>query len=209
MRVAVAVLCVVVTAFLQAECFVVFRLPRRAKRDPRIARGTLRSLWKPWRAVAGRLPTVAGDTMLGVFGPLGLLTILGVLSAGVVLLRRAVPGSLDAPRPPPGPLPSATPCTSALHRSSAPPPRGCRLRASGRRSRSSRRLTGSRSWRSRLATCSRCSRRSRVARRPSRGSTPAPGRRRARASARALGVAWRLARAPTNTCATGRRGHPS
>jgi hypothetical protein len=45
----------------------------------------LRGVWIPWRAAAGTLPSRAGDTMLGVFGPLGLLTILVVLSAGLIV----------------------------------------------------------------------------------------------------------------------------
>jgi hypothetical protein len=68
-----------------AEFFVTFLLPRRVKREPRIARGVLRSLWIPWRAAAARLPTASGDTMLGIFGPLGLIAILVVLSVGVIL----------------------------------------------------------------------------------------------------------------------------
>jgi hypothetical protein len=79
-----AVPCVVVAAVLLSEFFVVFLLPRRVKRDPRLARGALRTLWKPWQWVARRLPRTAEDTMLGVFGPLGLLAILGILSIGVI-----------------------------------------------------------------------------------------------------------------------------
>ncbi len=84
MHLAVALICLGVMAVLLAEFFVVFLLPRRVKRDPRIARGLLRSVWVPWRALAAALPRIASDTMLGVFGPLGLLTILAVLSIGVI-----------------------------------------------------------------------------------------------------------------------------
>ena len=85
MHVVVGILCCVLLAVLLVEYFVVFLLPRRVKRDPAIARGLLRSMWIPWRATASRLPPVAADTMLGVYGPLGLLTVLGTLSLGVVL----------------------------------------------------------------------------------------------------------------------------
>ena len=85
MHVLVGILSLVFIGLLLAEFFVAFLLPRRVKRDPQIARGLLRILWTPWRAVAARLPTHAGDTMLGIFGPLGLLTLLLVLSSGVVL----------------------------------------------------------------------------------------------------------------------------
>jgi hypothetical protein len=84
-HVLVAILGLGLLALLLVEFFVAFLLPRRVKRDPQIARGLLRMLWTPWRAVAARLPTHAGDTMLGIFGPLGLLTLLLVLSAGVVV----------------------------------------------------------------------------------------------------------------------------
>jgi hypothetical protein len=84
-HVVVGILCCALLAVLLVEYFVVFLLPRRVKRDPAIARGLLRSMWIPWRAAASRLPRVAADTMLGVYGPLGLLTVLGTLSLGVVL----------------------------------------------------------------------------------------------------------------------------
>jgi hypothetical protein len=84
-RLIVGLICLVVLAFLLAEFFIVFLLPRRVKRDPAIARAMLRTLWVPWRAGAGRLPTRAADTMLGVFGPFGLVAILGLLSAGVII----------------------------------------------------------------------------------------------------------------------------
>jgi hypothetical protein len=71
-RLIVGLLCLALLAVLLAEFFVVFLLPRRVKRDPRVARGLLRSMWRPWRALARRLPTAAADTMLWVFGPLGL-----------------------------------------------------------------------------------------------------------------------------------------
>jgi hypothetical protein len=69
-----------------AEYFSTFLLPQRVKRDPRIARGLFRTIWRPWRWMAARFfsPRTA-DTMLGVAGPLGLLTILALLSTGVIV----------------------------------------------------------------------------------------------------------------------------
>ena len=81
----VGLLSLVALAFLLAEFFIVFLLPRRVRRDPAIARAVLRTLWIPWRAGARRLPREAADTMLGIFGPFGLVAILGLLSAGVIL----------------------------------------------------------------------------------------------------------------------------
>jgi hypothetical protein len=85
MRVAAGIIGLVLFALMLAEFFVAFLLPRRVKRDPRIARSVFRILWRPWRAVAIRLPRGPSDTMLGIFGPLGLLTILGLLCLGVIL----------------------------------------------------------------------------------------------------------------------------
>jgi hypothetical protein len=39
-----------------AEVFLSFLLPRRVRRDPRLARGFVRLLWRPWRATASRRP---------------------------------------------------------------------------------------------------------------------------------------------------------
>lgn len=103
MRIGVGLFSVLLLAVMLAEFFFVFLLPRRVKRDPRIARGLLLGLWIPWRAVAARLPRVAADTTLGVFGPFGLLAILGLLSAGVILgfcgLQWASSSHLGTPHP--------------------------------------------------------------------------------------------------------------
>lgn len=85
MRIVVGVISLVLLAFLLVEFFIVFLLPRRVKRDPAIARAILRTLWIPWRGTASALPTRSADTMLGFFGPFGLLAILGLLSAGVTV----------------------------------------------------------------------------------------------------------------------------
>jgi hypothetical protein len=85
MHIVAAVVSVALIATLLMEFFVVFLLPRRVKRDPRVARGLLRMLWVPWRSLASRLHGTAADTALGVFGPLGLLAILATLSIGVIL----------------------------------------------------------------------------------------------------------------------------
>ncbi|HEX5852890.1 MAG TPA: hypothetical protein VFY36_07355 [Solirubrobacteraceae bacterium] len=55
------------------EIFVAFLLPRRVKRDPKIVRSVFDYAWKPWRRMARALPAQAADTMLGVYGPVGLL----------------------------------------------------------------------------------------------------------------------------------------
>ena len=85
MRVLVALISLALIFLLLAEFFVVFLLPRRVKRDPRIARRVFGGLWRPWRAIARRVSPVGADTLLGLFGPLGLLAILAALSLGVIL----------------------------------------------------------------------------------------------------------------------------
>jgi hypothetical protein len=85
LRLVVGLLSLVGLAFMLAEYFIVFLLPRRVRRDPAIARGILRTLWIPWRAAAGLLPRAAADTLLGIFGPFGLLALLAMLSTGVIL----------------------------------------------------------------------------------------------------------------------------
>lgn len=68
-----------------AEFFVTFMLPRRVKRDPRIARGFYRAMWRVWRVLAARLSETAADTMLGFFGPIGVIANLAIWSLGIVL----------------------------------------------------------------------------------------------------------------------------
>src|SRR5437867_4261645 len=85
MRVVVGILSLALIAPMLSEFFVTFLLPRRVKRDPRIARQFFVVVWRPWRWVAARRSRVGADTMFGIFGPLGLLFVLGFLSAGVIV----------------------------------------------------------------------------------------------------------------------------
>jgi hypothetical protein len=85
MRIFVAVLGVLVISLTLAEFFTVFLMPRRVKRDPRFARTVFWSFWIPWRAIARRLSPSAGDTMLGLFGPLGLIGLVGLWTAGIII----------------------------------------------------------------------------------------------------------------------------
>jgi hypothetical protein len=84
-RVVVGILSVALIGLMLAEFFVTFLLPRRVRRDPRIARQFFTVVWWPWRAVAGRMSRTQADTMLGIFGPLGLLFVLGFLATGVIV----------------------------------------------------------------------------------------------------------------------------
>ncbi len=73
MRILVGVLGGVLVALMLMEIFVAFLLPRRVKRDPAIVRSVFNYAWLPWRRVARTLPAQASDTMLGIYGPFGLL----------------------------------------------------------------------------------------------------------------------------------------
>jgi hypothetical protein len=97
MRVVAGIAGVLLIALMLSEFFVTFLLPRRVRRDPRIARTFNRLLWRPWRAAARQMSPSAADTLLGFFGPLALLVNLIVWSLGLLigygLLEYAVVGS--------------------------------------------------------------------------------------------------------------------
>jgi hypothetical protein len=85
MRVVAGIFGVALILVMISEFFVAFLLPRRVRRDPRIARGLTRLLWLPWRAIARRLPPASADTLLGFFGPFALLFQLVVWTLGIML----------------------------------------------------------------------------------------------------------------------------
>ncbi len=72
-RVLVGVLGGALIVLMLSEIFVSFLLPRRVKRDPKLVRSVFAFGWRPWRRIAGSLPAQAEDTMLGIYGPAGLL----------------------------------------------------------------------------------------------------------------------------------------
>ncbi len=84
MRVVAGIAGAVLIALMLSEFFVTFMLPRRVRRDPRIARGLIRLFWRPWRAFARRLSQSSEDTFLGLFGPLALLSQLLVWTVGLI-----------------------------------------------------------------------------------------------------------------------------
>jgi hypothetical protein len=85
MRVLAGAAGALLVALMLSEFFVTFMLPRRVRRDPRIARGLNRLLWRPWRAVARRLAPPSADTLLGLFGPLALIVQLVVWALGLMI----------------------------------------------------------------------------------------------------------------------------
>src|SRR5580658_5379143 len=85
MRIVVGVLGGILVALMLVEIFLTFLLPRRVKRDPRIVRSLFVFGWRPWRRLARRLPHRAADTMLGIYGPLGLLLNLVLWVIGLMI----------------------------------------------------------------------------------------------------------------------------
>ena len=85
MRVLIAIVGALLVALMLSEFFVTFMLPRRVRRDPRIARGLDWLLWRRWRALARRLESASADTLLGFFGPLALLAQLVVWALGLMI----------------------------------------------------------------------------------------------------------------------------
>jgi hypothetical protein len=85
MRVLIAIVGALLVALMLSEFFVTFMLPRRVRRDPRIARGLDWLLWRRWRALARRLEPTSADTLLGFFGPLALLAQLVVWALGLMI----------------------------------------------------------------------------------------------------------------------------
>jgi hypothetical protein len=84
-RAVAAVAGVMLIALMLAEFFVTYMLPRRVRRDPRIARGLNRALWVPWRAFSLRFSAPTADTMLGFFGPLALISQLLIWTVGLII----------------------------------------------------------------------------------------------------------------------------
>ena len=85
MRILVGVLGGVLVGLMLFEIFLAFLLPRRVKRDPKLARRVAIFLYGPWKAVTRRLPDQIGDTLLGMYGPFGLLLDLALWVAGLML----------------------------------------------------------------------------------------------------------------------------
>jgi hypothetical protein len=84
-RILVGLVGAVLIVLMLAEFFVAFLLPRRVKRDPRIARGIYEAVWRPWRWTASRLKPIEADALLGYFGPLALLLELAVWVLGLIV----------------------------------------------------------------------------------------------------------------------------
>jgi hypothetical protein len=84
------------------DAFETIVLPRRVTRQFRLTRMFYRALWRPWSAVARRIRSgKRRESLLGYFGPLSLLLLLGVWAMGLIvgfgLVQRALGSQLAAP----------------------------------------------------------------------------------------------------------------
>src|SRR3954452_8150900 len=95
MRALVAIPAIALIAVMLFEFFVSFLLPQRVKHEARFARAILVRLWRAWRWGAGRLQGSGGDTWLGFFGPIALLTMLATWVVGLVLGFAALQWAFD------------------------------------------------------------------------------------------------------------------
>ena len=73
MHVVIGVLGGALIVLMLLEIFLAYLVPQRVRRGPRIVRVVREIAWRPWRWLARRLPDRAADTMLGLYGPFGLL----------------------------------------------------------------------------------------------------------------------------------------
>ena len=85
LRILVGVVGAALVALMLAEIFFSFLLPRRVKRDPAIVRSVFNYAWLPWRRLARSMPAQTADTMLGIYGPFGLLLNLVLWVAALML----------------------------------------------------------------------------------------------------------------------------
>lgn len=103
MHVLVGLLGALLVALMLLEIFLAFLLPRRVKRDPRMVRRVFDVAWPLWRRLSRMLPAQAADTMLGFYGPAGLILNLvlwvAVMMLGYACLQWAGGSHLQAGRP--------------------------------------------------------------------------------------------------------------
>jgi len=84
-RILVGLLGAALVLLMLAEIFFAFLLPRRVKRDPAIVRSVFNYAWLPWRRLARSMSPQTADTMLGIYGPFGLLLNLVLWVAALML----------------------------------------------------------------------------------------------------------------------------
>ncbi|OYV66449.1 MAG: hypothetical protein B7Z74_11085, partial [Deltaproteobacteria bacterium 21-66-5] len=85
MRVLVGILGGALVALMVLEIFLTYLVPQRVRRGPRVVRIFFEIAWRPWRWLAHRLPARGADTMLGLYGPFGLIMNLALWVLGMML----------------------------------------------------------------------------------------------------------------------------
>jgi hypothetical protein len=80
-----ALLGTVIIAGVLWDAFETVILPRRVTRRFRLTRFFYQYTWRPWAAVARRLPNRRRESFLGLYGPLSLLQLLALWAVGLVI----------------------------------------------------------------------------------------------------------------------------
>jgi hypothetical protein len=99
----IALASLVLIVLILWDAFEVVLLPRRVTRNFRLARLCYIYSWKPWAALARRMkPGKPRNTLLGLFGPISVLSLIGLwavgLIAGFALLQWSLGSELLTPR---------------------------------------------------------------------------------------------------------------
>jgi ion channel len=77
-RIAVAALSVALIGVVLWDAFETIILPRSIVRRFRLARAWVRTIWRPWRLVAGKAKPARRERFLAIFGPIALLTLIAL-----------------------------------------------------------------------------------------------------------------------------------
>ncbi len=85
MRVLAGVAGALLLSLVLIDAFETIILPRRINRRYRLTAIFYRVAWRPWRAMALRLPRARRETALSWFGPLSLLVLLTLWALGIVI----------------------------------------------------------------------------------------------------------------------------
>src|SRR5215472_3088741 len=86
MRLVASIGGVVLVLVVLLDAFETVVLPRRVRRQFRITSWFYRNTWRPWARLASHIPSqTRRETVLGYFGPLSLIALLGLWACGLIL----------------------------------------------------------------------------------------------------------------------------
>src|SRR5437667_5303366 len=77
---------IVILLAVLLDAFETVVLPRRVRRQFRITSWFYRNTWRPWARIASHIQSqTRRETMLGYFGPLSMIALLGLWACGLIL----------------------------------------------------------------------------------------------------------------------------